>query len=215
MKIENVIFDLDGTLLNTLDDLRDSVNHVLSEHGMPQRTLPEIRSFVGNGIPALIRRSVPEGTDEETYNICLDEMLVYYAAHCDIKTAAYDGINALLRRLHEAGIGAAVVTNKEQTAAQTLCDAKFEGLIPLVIGGAPGRRFKPAPDGVLDAMKTLGADPASTVYVGDSDVDMKTAANAGLPAVGVLWGFRDREVLEPYCPIALAETVRELEEILI
>ncbi|MBQ6019306.1 MAG: HAD-IA family hydrolase [Clostridia bacterium] len=215
MKIENVIFDLDGTLLNTLDDLRDSVNHVLSEHGMPQRTLREIRSFVGNGIPKLIRRSVPEGTDEETCRICLDEMLVFYAAHCDIKTAAYDGINALLRKLREAGIGAAVVTNKAQNAAQLLCEEKFHGLVGVVIGGDPGRRYKPAPDGVFDAMKTLGAAPETTVYVGDSDVDMQTAANAGLPAVGVLWGFRDREDLEPYHPLALAATPEELERILI
>ncbi len=158
---------------------------------------------------------LPEGTEEGTCQICLDEMLVYYAAHCDIKTAAYGGINALLRKLRAAGIGAAVVTNKAQNAAQTLCDAKFEGLIPLVIGGAEGRRFKPAPDGVFAAMKTLGASPETTVYVGDSDVDMQTAANAGLPAVGVLWGFRDREDLEPYHPLALAATPEELGELLI
>ncbi len=215
MKIETVVFDLDGTLLNTLDDLRDSVNHVLESHGMPPRTLPEIRSFVGNGIPALIRRSVPEHTDGQTFEHCLSEMLAYYADHCDIKTAAYEGVNELLRSLRASGVAAAVVTNKAQNAAQTLCDAKFEGLIPLVIGGAEGRRFKPAPDGVFDAMKTLGASPETTVYVGDSDVDMQTAENAGLPAVGVLWGFRGREDLEPYHPFALAATPEELGEILI
>ncbi|MBR5428812.1 MAG: HAD family hydrolase [Clostridia bacterium] len=215
MKINTVIFDLDGTLLDTLGDLTDSANHALACHGMPSRTLKETRSFVGNGIPAMIRRCVPEGTDEDTYEACLAEMLEYYPAHCDIKTAAYDGINALLRELADAGIGCAIVTNKAQSAAQILCDEKFQGLVGVVIGGDPGRRYKPAPDGVFAAMEALGASGETTVYVGDSDVDMQTAANAGLAAIGVLWGFRDREDLEPYRPLAIVETPAELGEILL
>lgn len=215
MKTETVIFDLDGTLLNTLDDLADSMDHVLTGHGMPPRSLAEIRSFVGNGIPMLVRRSVPEGTDEDTCKVCLAEMLEYYVAHCDIKTAPYAGIRELLQALSDAGVRTAVVTNKAQDAAEELCAAKFGGLLSCVIGAVPGRRFKPEPDGVFAAMRALGASPGSTVFVGDSNVDMETAANAGLPAIGVLWGFRDREDLEPYAPAAMVETPEALGRILL
>ncbi|MBR1811569.1 MAG: HAD hydrolase-like protein [Clostridia bacterium] len=215
MKIKSVIFDLDGTLLNTLDDLRDSVNHVLAAHSMPARTLSEIRRFVGNGIPKLIYRAVSAGTSPAEAEACVAEMLAYYAAHCEIKTAPYDGILPLLDALKNAGIRTAVVTNKDHTAAAELCGKMFGDRLSAVIGAAPGRKFKPAPDGVWEAMRLIDAKADSTVYVGDSDVDMLTAANAGLPAVAVLWGFRDRDALEQFSPFAVCENAEDLRKIVL
>lgn len=215
MKIQAVLFDLDGTLLNTLEDLTDSVNHVLAAHDMPLRSIEQVRTFVGNGIPMLIRRAVREGTGEEEVEQCIKEMLAYYADHCMVKTAAYPGAKALLQKLRAAGIHTAVITNKDQVAADELCAAEFDDGLSCVIGAAEGRRFKPAPDGVLAAMESLGALPSHTVYIGDSDVDMQTAKNAGLPAIGVLWGFRDRADLIPYQPMALASNFEELGKILL
>ncbi len=215
MKIQAVLFDLDGTLLNTLEDLTDSVNYVLAQHNMSSRTLEEVRSFVGNGIPMLIRRAVREGTTEEETQRCIQEMLTYYAEHCAIKTAAYPGAQALLQQLRAVGLHTAVVTNKDQFAAEELCREEFADGLSCVIGAAEGRRFKPAPDGVFAAMKALGVSARETVYIGDSDVDMQTAQNAGLAAIGVLWGFRDREYLLPYHPMALVKDFDELGSILL
>lgn len=215
MMVKSVIFDLDGTLLDTLQDLTDSVNHILSRHGMPERTIGEIRRFVGNGIPKLIQRAVPQGTDAGETALCTEEMLRYYAAHCNIKTAPYPGVNDLLQSLRDAGISTAVVTNKDQTAAEELCREKFGGRLSAVLGAREGLSLKPAPDGVFAAMKAIGAKAESTVFVGDSDVDMQTANNAGLLAVGVLWGFRDKEELLPWRPWQLAENTADLGKILL
>ena len=215
MKVASVIFDLDGTLLDTLQDLTDSVNTVLARHNMPLRDIEEIRRFVGNGIPMLIRRAVRAGTSDEEIALCTQEMLDYYAEHCDIKTAPYPGVNELLSLLREKGIATAVVTNKDQKAAEVLCAEKFGDGLQCVVGARQNLGFKPAPDGVFAAMQEIGARAESTVYVGDSDVDMQTAANAGLPAVGVLWGFRSRTDLQPYQPAAMVRSMAELEKILL
>lgn len=215
MKIETVVFDMDGTILNTLEDITDSLNHVLISKNLPIRSLAETRQMVGNGIPTLVRRAVPEGTDEALIAECIKEMLRYYALHCNEKTAPYAGILALLKELRERKIKTAVVTNKAETAAILLGKEKFKGYLSVVIGAREGLRFKPAPDGVLTALRELNADPKTAVYVGDSDVDMQTAQNAALPAIGVLWGFRDREVLAPYHPYAMVETVSELRSLLL
>lgn len=215
MKIKSVIFDLDGTLLNTLEDLADSVNYVMNEHSMPVRTVEEVRSFVGNGIYMLIKRAVPEDTSAEETDECYKEMLAYYAEHCNIKTAPYNGVNRLLDKLADCGVKAAVVTNKDKTAATELCKEKFGERLAAVIGAEDGLNLKPEPDGVFAAMKLIGANKETTVYVGDSDVDMKTAENASLPAIGVLWGFRDRNVLEAYNPFKIAENISELEKIIL
>lgn len=193
--INTVIFDLDGTLLNTLEDLADSVNHIMALHGFPERTVDEIRSFIGNGIPTLIRRSVPAGTDEATAEICTAEMKEYYKAHARIKTEPYDGIAELLSGLKRRNIRTAVVTNKAEPAAKILCDEIFGDMFTAVIGDNGVDRLKPAPDNVLRAIKLLDSEKENILYVGDSDVDMVTAENAGLTSVGVLWGFRDRDVL--------------------
>ena len=193
--IKAIIFDLDGTLLDTLEDLTDSVNYVLGKHGMPERTLDEIRSFIGNGVPTLIARSVPAGTDPETVKICVDEMMEYYKDHAEIKTKPYDGIMELLDALKNQNIRTAVVTNKAEEAAIILCKAKFGDVFDIVIGDNGIDKLKPAPDNVFRALKELNLKKNEVLYVGDSDVDMITATNAGLESVGVTWGFRDENVL--------------------
>lgn len=194
--IKAVIFDLDGTLLDTLEDLTDSVNYILWKHGMPERTLQEIRSFIGNGVPTLIARSVPENTDKETVRICVSEMMEYYKDHAEIKTKPYDGITELLHELDKKNIASAVVTNKAEEAAKILCKAKFGDVFKCIIGDNGKDKLKPAPDNVFRALKELDLEKDEVLYVGDSDVDMVTAANAGLPSVGVTWGFRDENVLK-------------------
>lgn len=190
-----IIFDLDGTLLDTLHDLTDSVNHVLTNHNMKNRTVDEIRSFIGNGVPTLIARSVPSGTDENTIAECVREMAEYYKDHADIKTKPYDGIDKLLETLKSKGIRTAVVTNKVENAAKILCNNKFGDIFDCVIGDNGKGRLKPYPDNVFRALDILGFPREEVLYAGDSDVDMITAENAGLRSIGVTWGFRDEAVL--------------------
>lgn len=194
--IKAIIFDLDGTLLDTLEDLADSVNHVLTNHSIKNRTLDEIRSFIGNGIPTLIARSVPEGTDAELLKECVDEMQAYYKEHSDIKTCPYKDIDFVLEALNIKQIPCAVVTNKAEESAKILCDKKFGGKISLVIGDNGKDRLKPAPDNVFRALDTLKLKKEEILYVGDSDVDIETAKNAGVTSIGVAWGFRDAELLK-------------------
>lgn len=183
-----VIFDLDGTLLDTLEDLKDAVNHVLGQFGYPMRTMEEIRRFVGNGAKVLIQRSVPEGADPEPVFAAFRE---FYDTHCRIKTRPYEGImNALERLRGEYPI--AVVSNKPDSAVKSLCADYFPGVYAL--GESPDCPRKPAPDMVWKAMRAIGVEHC--VYVGDSEVDVATARNAGVPCLSVLWGFRDREELE-------------------
>lgn len=196
MKFKTVIFDLDGTLLNTLDDLMNSANFALSEFNFPQRTKDEVRQFVGNGVRKLIERAVPLGTSEHTIDDCLEVFRDHYENHKNDNTKPYDGITPTLLSLKEAGIKMAVVSNKYDLAVKELCAPFFSGVIDVAIGERENVRRKPAPDSVLEALKVLGAKKESAVYVGDSDVDVQTAANAGIPCIGVTWGFRDREVLQ-------------------
>lgn len=193
--IKAIIFDLDGTLLDTLHDLTDSVNHVLTNHNMKNRTVDEIRSFIGNGVPTLIARSVPAGTEENTIAECVREMAEYYKDHADIKTKPYDGIAELLEALNKQGIKTAVVTNKVENAAVILCNNKFGDIFDCVIGDNGKGRLKPYPDNVFRALDILGFPREEVLFAGDSDVDMITAENAGLRSIGVTWGFRDEAVL--------------------
>ncbi len=196
MKYNTIVFDLDGTLLNTLPDMKASVNHTLSHFGFPERTMDEIRSFVGNGIPKLIERSVPAGTDEKTVSECLAFFKVYYTEHSLDETRPYEGIIPLLDKIAEAGIKTAVVTNKMQIAAEKVVKHFFGSRINVIIGQTPGLPDKPAPQGVWLALEKLGSAKSDAVYIGDSEVDCMTAHNAELPAIGVTWGFRSRKVLE-------------------
>ena len=173
---DTVIFDLDGTLLNTLQDLADSTNYALALQGMPARTLEEVRRFVGNGVGRLIHRAVPEGTPEEVEARVLADFRAHYTLNMEHKTAPYPGVLPLLDRLGQAGIRTAVVSNKFDSAVKGLCHAYFGARIPVAIGESQGVARKPAPDTVFRALEELGAGTGRAVYVGDSDVDIQTAA---------------------------------------
>ena len=214
MKYRFLFFDLDGTLLNTLDDLRDSVNAVLSRHQMPEVTPAQTAAFLGNGAGHLIHCAVPEGTPEEQEKEILAEYRQYYQEHCLVLTAPYPGIPAMLRRLKEAGCVMAVVSNKPDAAVKELNRHFFEGLLVSAIGESAEIRRKPAPDTVFEAMRQTGAEPDSSVYIGDSEVDIQTACNAGLPCISVSWGFRSKEELEAAGAQLIADTPEELEKMI-
>lgn len=193
--VKLAIFDLDGTLLDTLDDLRNAVNFALEAHGFPPRTREEVRRFVGNGVRLLVERAVPAGCGAAATDAVFETFMARYAAHCADMTAPYPGIPETLAALRDAGIRIAVVTNKADAVAQTVCADYFPGLPDLVVGERPGIRRKPAPDAVNEVLRHFGVSRGEAVYIGDSDVDIATAQNAGLRAVAVLWGFRTREEL--------------------
>lgn len=195
MRYELVIFDLDGTILDTLEDLYLSVNHALRENAYPERTLDEVRRFVGNGIRKLIERAVPDGCEPEQIDAVHASFTACYAEHCADHTAPYKGIEELLKDLRSAGIRTAVVSNKADYAVQSLCKEYFPGLFDAVAGEREGVRRKPAPDAVEAVLETLGIAREQAIYIGDSDVDIATAENAGIPCISVDWGFRDTAFL--------------------
>ena len=195
MKYQLAIFDLDGTLLDTLEDLADSVNYIMNEFGYPERTLKEVRSFVGNGIRKLLERSAPTGTPAEEIDRMFEQFMEYYGAHCADKTKPYDGIMELLDALKEQGIKLAVVSNKADYAVKALCEQYFSGIFDEAVGERVGIARKPAPDTVNEVLKSLQIEKSQAVYIGDSEVDVQTAQNAEMDCIAVDWGFRDREVL--------------------
>ena len=203
MKYKAILFDLDGTLLDTLEDMADALNRTMDRFQLPHRSLREVRSFVGNGAKRLV--ALATGAEGER----LEEILAVYKEDYDrnylIKTAPYPGIMALLDRLHEAGCLVGIVSNKPDSTVQSLAEALFEGKADISVGEKSGIRRKPAPDTVLAAMDALGVKKSEAVYVGDSEVDVMTARAAGVPCISVTWGFRDRDVLEA----AGAETFAE------
>lgn len=208
-----ILFDLDGTLLNTLEDLLDATNYALALCGYPERTLPELRRFVGNGAENQIRMSLPEGASPEEVRKVLNIYKPYYTEHCQVKTRPYDGVLEALEILKEK-YPIAVVSNKPDSAVKSLCEQMFPGLFAL--GETPDCPRKPAPDMVYKACRAIGTD--TCVYVGDSEVDVITAKNAGVPCLSVLWGFRDREDIEAaggtcFCE-SPAEMARMIEEII-
>ena len=194
--IKTVLFDLDGTLLNTLTDLSNSVNYALSSHHLPQRTELEVRSFLGNGIHNLIEKSVPENTPSELLEDVFQSFKSYYLQHGLDSTAPYPGIMSLLKALQQKSVKMAIISNKVDTAVQQLNKKFFSDYISIAIGEKPQIRRKPAPDSVLLAIKALDANPATTLYVGGSEVDYETAHSAGIRCALVTWGFRDRLDLE-------------------
>lgn len=213
MSYKAVIFDLDGTLLNTLEDLTDSTNYALSECGFPERDISEIRRFVGDGMPLLIDRALPEGFTREDFERCYELFCEHYKTNMDNKTAPYDGVCDLLERLHKNGVKLAIVTNKGDFAAQVLCGKLFP-CVDVVVAGRPDLPKKPAPDGVYIALDRLGVTNDEAVFVGDSQVDFKTAENAGLKCISVLWGFRERDELEAVGAYCFAEDAFELEKLI-
>ena len=212
---QTVIFDLDGTLLDTLQDLADSTNYALSVHRMPARTLEEVRTFVGNGVGRLIHLAVPEGTPAEEEAACLADFRAHYLLNMENKTAPYPGVPALLEHLQAAGIRTAVVSNKFDGAVKGLCQNYFGDRLPVAIGESQGVARKPAPDTVFRALAELGAGADRAVYVGDSDVDIATARNAGLPCISVSWGFRDADFLTAHGARQIVDSPAELETLLL
>ena len=200
-----VIFDLDGTLLDTLEDLLDATNYALNVYGFPERTLEEMRRFVGNGALNQIRLSLPQGTGEEMVQRVLDIYRPYYARHCQIKTKPYEGIPQALAEIGKK-YPIAIVSNKPDMAVKPLCQQYFPGIYAL--GETAGVPRKPAADMVYKAMEAIGVE--TCVYVGDSEVDVLTAKNAGVPCVSVLWGFRDREDMETVGASYFCETAGQL-----
>lgn len=214
MKYNSVVFDLDGTLLDTLGDLRDSVNYALEKNALPKRTTEEIRSFVGNGIRLLIERSVPENAPVETVNKCFSDFKEHYKDHSAILTKPYDGIISLMKNLKSKGIKIAVVSNKADFAVKTLMEDYFSGLYDCAYGERAGVEKKPAPEGVLGAISEMGADGENTVYIGDSEVDVETSKNANLPCIAVTWGFRDKKVLESLNPEYIVDSPSDILNII-
>ncbi len=194
---DTYIFDLDGTLLDTLGDLAASVNHALRTHGLPEHSIDDVRRFVGNGVRKLMERAVPDGAANPLFDETFATFRQYYMAHSLDTTRPYEGIPETLEALKARGCHLAVVSNKMMAATQELCYHFFPSTIEVAIGEdeAAGIRRKPAPDTVFAALKALGVGKENAVYVGDSDVDIQTARNAGIPCISVLWGFRDRDFL--------------------
>lgn len=192
-----VIFDLDGTLLNTLDDLSDSTNYALSKFGYPTRTIEEVRQFVGNGVAKLIERAILDGKNNSNFEKCLSIFKENYAQNMYNKTAPYNGIIEMLSNLKSKGIKIAVVSNKFDLAVKELCKKYFDKYIDFAAGEneAQGIRKKPAPDTVLSVLREFSFSPEDAIYVGDSDVDIMTAKNSHMPCISVTWGFRDKKFL--------------------
>ena len=191
------VFDLDGTLLDTLSDLAASTNYALRTHGMPEHSIDDVRRFVGNGVRLLMERAVPDGAANPLFNDTFATFRQHYMAHSLDTTKPYEGVPEALAALKARGCHLAVVSNKMMAATQELCRHFFPDTIEVAIGEheSAGIRKKPAPDTVFAALKALGVGQDGAVYVGDSDVDIETARNSGLPCISVLWGFRDRDFL--------------------
>jgi len=207
---DTYIFDLDGTLLDTLVDLAASTNYALSRYGMPEHTNEDIRNFVGNGVRKLIERAVPGGECNRDFENVYRTFREHYMKHSLDTTGPYPGINEVLAEMKKRGKKLAVVSNKFYAATEELCRHFFGEYIEVAIGERENIRKKPAPDSVFEAMRRLGADKSNTVYIGDSDVDIETARNSGLPCISVLWGFRSRDFLVEHGATTFIEKPAEL-----
>ena len=206
------IFDLDGTLLDTLDDLASAVNYALRTYGMPEHSCDAIRRFVGNGVRMLMIRAVPDGEQNPKFEEVFETFRKYYMQHSLDTTRPYDGISEMLATLRQRGCRLAVVSNKFDAATKELCKHFFPNTIEVAVGEheAEGIRKKPAPDTVIEALSQLGVGCENAVYVGDSDVDLETACNAALPCISVLWGFRDRDFLLAHGATTFITSPKEL-----
>ncbi len=208
--ITTVIFDMDGTVLNTLDDLATSVNYVLTRYGMPVHCTEDYRRYFGNGIRYALECAVPKGTEETTIDQMLPVFKEHYNSHCLDKTRPYDGIPELMKALRDRGFKLAIVSNKIDSAVKELNAKFFSAYVDVTIGEREGIRRKPAPDTVVQALKELKSSKHEAVYIGDSEVDLQTAANAGLPCISVLWGFREKDFLTEQGATVFANTPQEI-----
>lgn len=207
---KTLIFDLDGTLLNTIQDLRNSVNFALKTSGYREKSLEEVKKSVGNGLKMLIRRVLPPDAEIETVDAVLAAMKAHYRQHCHDETNPYPGIPALLKRLHTEGYRIALVSNKADAITKELQRVFFEDTIDVAIGEAEQVRRKPAPDMVFAAIHQLGSDPEDAICIGDSEVDIQTAENAGLPCLCVGWGFRSEAELQAAGAERVFQTTNDL-----
>lgn len=192
-----IIFDLDGTLLNTLSDLADSTNYALSEFSYPNRTISEVRQFVGNGVAKLIERAIPSGLENPDFTQCLNIFKQHYQQNMYNKTMPYDGIVEMLKKMKSMDYKIAVASNKFDIAVKELCGKYFENLVDIAAGEneAGGIHKKPAPDMIIEILKYFNLNPEQVLYCGDSEVDLMTAQNANIPCISVLWGFKDEDFL--------------------
>ena len=210
MKYQLAIFDMDGTILNTLEDLTDCMNYILRMYRMPERSIEEVRRFVGNGIRRLIERAVVAGTNQELIDRMFSDFAEYYKDHSAIKTRPYEGIQETIEKLRSMGYRTAVVSNKADFAVQDLCQDFFPGLFDMAVGEREGMRRKPYPDSVWLVLDTLGVKAEDAVYIGDSEVDLETADNSNIDIVPVTWGFRDKEFLVKQGAKGCVDTPEEL-----
>ena len=213
-KINTVIFDMDGTVLNTIDDLTTSVNYAMEKFGFPQRTVDDYRRAVGNGIRRAIELTVPEGTSQEVIDKMVPVYKEHYDKHCLDKTRPYDGIIELMKQLKKHGYKMAIVSNKIDSAVKELNQMFFAEAIEVAIGEKPGVNRKPAPDMVTEALKELGSTADEAIYIGDSEVDLATANNSKLPCISVLWGFRDKDYLKEIGADVFADKPSDVLDIL-
>ena len=209
------IFDLDGTLLDTLGDLCASVNFALRKFGFPERTIDEVRAFIGNGVVKLMERSTPDGIDSDTQQRCLDTFRKYYLQHMSDTTAPYSNVTELISELRKKGVKIAVVSNKLHPAVEDLCESYFPGLIDKAIGVSVEEERKPSPINVIKTMELYEADADNCIYIGDSEVDVQTAHNAKIKCIGITWGFRTKEeLLSAGCDF-IAYTAKEVKELIL
>lgn len=210
MRYDLVIFDMDGTILNTLDDLKDSLNVTFRHFGFPERSLEEVRSFVGNGIGKLIERAVPDGLSIKEKEAVLEYFTDYYGAHSQDKTRPYDGIVDAIREIRTHGIKTAVVSNKIDFAVKDLVERFFCGLFDYSLGESVGLNRKPHPDMVNKVLSEMNVDKSRAVYIGDSEVDIMTASNSTLPIIAVSWGFRDKDFIRSKGAEIIVDSPKEL-----
>ena len=209
------IFDLDGTLLDTLGDLHASVNFALKEFSFPERTIDEVRSFIGNGVVKLMERSTPDGTDDATQKECLDVFRAHYLEHMSDTTAPYANVVDLLSALRAKGIKIAVVSNKLHPAVEDLCESYFPGLIDKAVGVSVEAERKPSPINVIKTAEYFGTELKDCIYIGDSEVDVQTAHNASLQCIGITWGFRDKDCLVAHGCDFIADTADEVYNLIV
>lgn len=214
IKHTTVLFDFDGTLLYTVKDLADAVNYALEQYGYPTHSVETIQGFVGNGVATLMARSIPGGFDDPNYAGALKQFKAFYSLHSMDNTVPYEGIQEMLHALKAQGRKMAIVTNKYQAAAEDLRKRFFDDTVPLIVGDLEGRERKPAPDAVYVAMERLGAEKADCIYVGDTEVDMQTAQNAGIDFAACAWGYRTRQQLEALGIPRIADTPAELTRLI-
>lgn len=196
MKYTTVIFDMDGTILYTLDDLTDSANYALKKMGYPLKSVEQVKGFVGNGVKKMLERCMPASYTKEEFDKSYAYFSEYYKVHCNDKTSIYKGVKEVIARLKENSYKTAVVSNKDDYAVKELCKTFFNGLFDSELGVTDGIAKKPAPDLCEIALKELNSSKSEAVYIGDSDVDFMTAKNTGLKFIGISWGFKGREFLE-------------------